>query len=319
MEKKNFIKIGLLAVLALVILVWGLSFLKGETLFKAENHYVAIYNKLDGLAESNPVMLSGYRIGSVEHIGFEEKDNVFKIIVKMKINNDFMIPIGTTAKIVNIDIMGTKGIEIIRPKTVNGYYGNGDTLRSAIDGGIIDQILDFVLPMKDDLAGFLTTSDSVMHALNLLLNEKNRNNLTHSLEGLSEVAARLSKNSNAIDTIMRNFDKASRMLGRNTGTIERAINDFAALGDTLSTLHLSQTLSEAQEALKKANRLLSTINEGNGTAQQILTNDTLYNNLQEATVRINRILDEFEKHPKKYINLSIFGGKEDKKKKINKL
>jgi phospholipid/cholesterol/gamma-HCH transport system substrate-binding protein len=315
MEKKNFIKIGLLAVLAIVILVWGLSFLKGDSLFKAENHYIAIYNKLDGLAESNPVMLSGYRIGSVENIGFVEEGNELKIIVKMKISNDFQLPIGTTAKIVNIDIMGTKGVEIIRPKTVNGYYSNGDTLRSSMDGGIIDQILDFVLPMKEDLAGFLTTSDSVMHGLNQLLNEKILNNLSHSLEGLSEVAKHLSKNANSIDSIIRNFDKAARMLGRNTSTLERAIANFATVSDTLAGLELSTTLSEAQEALKKANRLLATINDSNGTAQKILTSDSLYNNLEEATVRINRILDEFEKHPKKYINLAIFGGKEKEKKK----
>ncbi len=315
MEKKNFIKIGLLAVLAIVILVWGLSFLKGDSLFKAENHYIAIYNKLDGLAESNPVMLSGYRIGAVENIGFIEEDNELRIVVKMKISNDFKLPIGTTAKIVNIDIMGTKGVEIIRPKVVNGYYSNGDTLRSSIDGGIIDQILDFVLPMKEDLAGFLTTSDSVMHALNQLLNEQNLNNLSHSLEGLSDVATHLSKNANSIDSIIRNFDKAARMLGRNTSTLERAIANFATVSDTLAGLELSTTLSEAQEALKKANRLLATINDSNGTAQKILTSDSLYNNLEEATVRINRILDEFEKHPKKYINLAIFGGKEKEKKK----
>ncbi|MBQ5574842.1 MAG: MCE family protein [Bacteroidales bacterium] len=313
MEKKNYIKIGLLAVSAIVILVWGLSFLKGESLFKAENHYIAIYNKLDGLAESNPVMLSGYRIGSVENIGFVEEGNELKIIVKMKISNDFQLPIGTTAKIVNIDIMGTKGVEIIRPKTVNGYYSNGDTLRSSMDGGIIDQILDFVLPMKEDLAGFLTTSDSVMHGLNQLLNEKNLNNLSHSLEGLSEVAKHLSKNANSIDSIMRNLDKAARMLGRNTGTLERIINNFESVSDSLAVLELSKTLNEAQEALKNANRLLSTINNSNGTAQKIITSDSLYNNLEEATVRINRILDEFEKHPKKYINLSIFGGKEKNK------
>jgi len=304
-----------LAVLAIVILVWGLSFLKGDSLFKAENHYVAIYNKLDGLAESNPVTLSGYRIGAVENIGFLEQDNELKIIVKMKINNDFKLPKGTTAKIVNIDIMGTKGIEIIRPKTFDGYYGNGDTLRSAIDGGIIDQLLDFILPMKEDLAGFLSTSDSVMHSLNQLLNEKNLNNLSHSLEGLSDVATHLSKNANSIDSIIRNFDKTARMLGHNTENIDRAIDNFASLSDSLATLGLSQTLSEAQEALKKANRLLSTINDSNGTAQKILTSDSLYNNLEEATVRINRILDEFEKHPKKYINLAIFGGREKEKKK----
>ena len=99
----------------------------------------------------------------------------------------------------------------------------------------------------------------------------------------------------------------------NTIRTTRAINNFATVSDSLAGLGLTQTLHEAEEALKKANRLLNTINDGNGTAQQILTNDTLYYNLQEATVRINRILDEFEKHPKKYINLSIFGGKEKKK------
>jgi phospholipid/cholesterol/gamma-HCH transport system substrate-binding protein len=154
-----------------------------------------------------------------------------------------------------------------------------------------------------------------MHSLNLILNEKNRKNLSQSLAGLTEIAEHLSENANAIDTIMHNFDKASRMLGRNTGTIDRAINNFATISDTLADLQLSTTLSEAQEALKKANRLLATINDNNGTAQKILTSDSLYNNLEEATIRINRILDEFEKHPKKYINLAIFGGKEKEKKK----
>lgn len=314
MEKTKIIKIGFLATLAVTILVCGLSYLKGESLFKTENQYIAIYNRLEGLAESNPVMLSGYRIGTVEKIGFEEKNNEFKIIVRLKINSDFMLPKGTTAKIVNMDIMGTKGVEIIRPKTINGYCKNGDTLRADIDGGIINQLVEFIIPMKENLAGFLSKTDSVMHSLNQLLNEQNRQNLSHSLEGLGEIVTHISDNTTAIDSIMQNLDKASRMLGHNSDNIESAIQNFAALGDSLAALNLSQTFAEAQEALQKANRMLATINEGNGTAHQILYNDTLYNNLQEATVRINRILDEFEKHPKKYINLSVFGGKEEKKK-----
>ena len=92
MEKRSIIKIGVLTVMALLILVWGLSFLKGENLFKTENEYVAIYDKLDGLQESNAVMLSGYQIGSVKSIGFEEHDNELKIVVRLKINNDFKNP-----------------------------------------------------------------------------------------------------------------------------------------------------------------------------------------------------------------------------------
>jgi phospholipid/cholesterol/gamma-HCH transport system substrate-binding protein len=310
MEKRSIIKIGVLTVMALLILVWGLSFLKGENLFKTENEYVAIYDKLDGLQESNAVMLSGYQIGSVKSIGFEEHDNELKIVVRLKINNDFKIPVGTIVKIVSVDIMGTKGIEVIRPKKVTVYHSNGDTLKSAVDSGIFDQMLELVLPMKDDLVGFLTTSDSVMHALNLILNEQNRHNLTNSLANLEVVSEHLSENVHLIDSMINNFNKLSRTLGKNSANIDHAINNFASVSDTLAALELQKTMADASEALQGINRLMNTINSNNGTAQKILTNDTLYNNLEQMSIRINNILTEFEKHPKKYINLSIFGGKD---------
>lgn len=296
--------------MALLILVWGLSFLKGENLFKTENEYVAIYDKLDGLQESNAVMLSGYQIGSVKSIGFEEHDNELKIVVRLKINNDFKIPVGTIVKIVSVDIMGTKGIEVIRPKKVTVYHSNGDTLKSAVDSGIFDQMLELVLPMKDDLVGFLTTSDSVMHALNLILNDQNRHNLTNSLANLEVVSEHLSENVHLIDSMINNFNKLSRTLGKNSANIDHAINNFASVSDTLAALELQKTMADASEALQGINRLMNTINSNNGTAQKILTNDTLYNNLEQMSTRINNILTEFEKHPKKYINLSIFGGKD---------
>ncbi|MBR4265976.1 MAG: MCE family protein [Bacteroidales bacterium] len=310
MEKRSIIKIGVLTVMALLILVWGLSFLKGENLFKTENEYVAIYDKLDGLQESNAVMLSGYQIGSVKSIGFEEHDNELKIVVRLKINNDFKIPVGTIVKIVSVDIMGTKGIEVIRPKKVTVYHSNGDTLKSAVDSGIFDQMLELVLPMKDDLVGFLTTSDSVMHALNLILNDQNRHNLTNSLANLEVVSEHLSENVHLIDSMINNFNKLSRTLGKNSANIDHAINNFASVSDTLAALELQKTMADASEALQGINRLMNTINSNNGTAQKILTNDTLYNNLEQMSTRINNILTEFEKHPKKYINLSIFGGKD---------
>ena len=310
MEKRSIIKIGVLTVMALLILVWGLSFLKGENLFKTENEYVAIYDKLDGLQESNAVMLSGYQIGSVKSIGFEEHDNELKIVVRLKINNDFKIPVGTIVKIVSVDIMGTKGIEVIRPKKVTVYHSNGDTLKSAVDSGIFDQMLELVLPMKDDLVGFLTTSDSVMHALNLILNDQNRHNLTNSLANLEVVSEHLSENVHLIDSMINNFNKLSRTLGKNSANIDHAINNFTSVSDTLAALELQKTMADASEALQGINRLMNTINSNNGTAQKILRNDTLYNNLEQMSIRINNILTEFEKHPKRYINLSIFGGKD---------
>ncbi len=317
MEKRTLIKIGIVAVLSLGLLIWGLSFLKGENLFSTENEYIAIYDKIDGLQESNPVTLSGFKIGKVSSIEFAG-DEKMSIAVKMRIMNDFDIPKGTTAKIVNMDIMGTKGIEIICPKKIDGYHENGDTLKASREGGILDQMLELVLPMKDDLVGFLSASDSVMHSLNILLNEQNRNNIGASLGNLRNLTAHLSQNSNRIDSVMRNLTKLSQSVGQNSDNINRAIHNFASFSDTLSQLNLNQAIVDAQQSLEQLNTLLNNINNGDGSVSKIIRSDSIYNSLERASAQLDQILNEFEKNPKKYINFSVFGGKDKSEKKKNK-
>ena len=316
MERRTLIKIGIVAVLSLALLVWGLSFLKGENLFSTENEYIAIYDKIDGLQESNPVTLSGFKIGKVTSIAFAG-DNKMSIAVRMRIINDFDIPKGTTARIVNMDIMGTKGIEFICPKKQEGFHENGDTLKSSRKGSILDQMLELVLPMKDDLVGFLSASDSVMHSLNMLLNENNRENIGASLSNLRVLTAHLSQNSNRIDSVMRNLTKVSQSIGQNTGNINRALHNFASFSDTLSHLSVNQAITKAQQSLEQLNTLLNNINNGDGSISKIIRSDSIYNSLERASAQLDIILNEFEKNPKKYINLSVFGGK-DKSQKKNK-
>ena len=316
MERRTLIKIGIVAVLSLALLVWGLSFLKGENLFSTEHEYIAIYDKIDGLQESNPVTLSGFKIGKVTSIAFAG-DNKMSIAVRMRIINDFDIPKGTTARIVNMDIMGTKGIEFICPKKQEGFHENGDTLKSSREGSILDQMLELVLPMKDDLVGFLSASDSVMHSLNMLLNENNRENIGASLSNLRVLTAHLSQNSNRIDSVMRNLTKVSQSIGQNTGNINRALHNFASFSDTLSHLSVNQAITKAQQTLEQLNTLLNNINNGDGSISKIIRSDSIYNSLERASAQLDIILNEFEKNPKKYINLSVFGGK-DKSQKKNK-
>ena len=317
MEKRTLIKIGIVAVLSLSLLIWGLSFLKGEKLFSTENEYIAIYDKIDGLQESNPVTLSGFKIGKVSSVDFAGDDKM-SIAVKMHIVNDFAIPKGTIAKIVNMDIMGTKGIEIICPQKYDGYHENGDTLKGSREGGILDQMLELVLPMKDDLVGFISASDSVMHSLNQLLNAENRNNITASLGNLRVLSSHLSQNSHRIDSVMKNLTKVSQSIGQNSGNINRAINNFAAVSDTLSNLNLNDAISDAQQSLEQLNTLLNNINNGNGSVSKIIRSDSIYNSLERASAQLDLILNEFEKNPKKYINFSVFGGKDKSEKKKNK-
>jgi phospholipid/cholesterol/gamma-HCH transport system substrate-binding protein len=177
--------------------------------------------------------------------------------------------------------------------------------------------MDMILPVKDDLADFISVTDSVLHSLNALLTEKNVKNLTSGIENLQVLSEHLASNLGHIDGMISDFNNLGRTLAKNSGNIDRAIGNFAALSDTLNALNLAQTLSEAQTALNNINTALEVVNRGDGTVQKLLTSDSVYNNLEQLTLKANRLLEDFEKHPKKYVNLAIFGGKDkssDKKK-----
>ncbi|MCQ2251442.1 MAG: MlaD family protein [Bacteroidales bacterium] len=315
MEKKSIIKIGIYVTIAFVVLVWGLSFLKGSNVFNKGTSLVAVYSRLEGLAEGSPVMISGYRIGSVRNIKFLDNGHQLNIIADMEVSNEFKIPRGSIAKIVSVDIMGTKGVEIFRPESYSDYHKSGDTIASGFDGGIMDMAMDLLMPMKTHLGSLLGAADSTMQQINGLLSDDNISNLSNSLNDLNKLSRSLSANTGNINSMLANFSNLSNALGKNSDNINRAIGNFASLSDTLSAMNLQQTLADAQTALNNVNQMLDAINNGNGTAHQILNNDTLYNNLQAATEKINYLLEDFEKHPKKYVNLAIFGGKEKPEKK----
>ncbi len=317
MERNSIIRIGIMVVISIIILVWGLSFLKGDNLFKTENEYYAIYDKIDGLMESNEVQFSGYKIGSVSEVN-HFSDSTIHFGVKIRINNDFKIPVGSVAKITSLDIMGSKGVEIIMPERITGYLENGDTILSNSDAGLIEQVMSMVMPMKDQFISFLQSTDSVMYSVNQLLNEQNRTNLGKSLSDLQVLTTHLRNNANSIDTMMSNMRQLSTTLGNNSANIDRAINNFATMSDSLRAADIAKTIREARTALDNVNVMLRQVNDGDGSVSKIMKSDSLYNNLERASTTLDRVLADFEKHPKKYINLAVFGGKDKSEKKKNR-
>ena len=272
---------------------------------------------MDNLLEGNSVLLCGYKIGTVKKIEFKEENNSLKIYVHFLLNSDFLLPKGTIMKIVSLDIMGTRGVDVVRPNHAKEYHKNGDTLLSAVEGGLIDQLSQFIMPIKDDLLGMLLTTDSVMKAVNKLLTNENIDNMSTGLNNLKTITEHLTSNISKVDSMICNFDKTARVIGKNSGNINRAIVNFTNLSDSLSAFELSKMVSEAEKALTDINLLLNTLNNSNGSVQKFMTSDSIYNNVETLTNKLNFLISDFEKHPKKYINLAIFGGKEKKSKKEN--
>jgi phospholipid/cholesterol/gamma-HCH transport system substrate-binding protein len=315
MKISKVFKIGLFTVLCIAAFVWGINFLKGRNLFTSSNVYYAVFDQVDGLVESNKVMLSGYKVGVVQDIKFEE-DYTGRLIVSMLIEKDYKIPQKSIAKLVSTDIMGGKAIklEVNRSKT---FYEPGDTLVSAIETGLIDQLAYQMVPVKQKAEALMEELEKSLEVITLVFNETNRENLNNSFVSLRRTLYNLDRSSAMLDTmlnsksgsirqIMANASSISNNLRLNNDKISNTIKNFSSISDSLAKVNFASTILKADSAMSSLNTILTSINQGQGTLGQLAKNDTLYYNLESASRNLELLLVDMKENPKRYINVSVF-------------
>lgn len=315
MKISKVVKIGLFTIICLTAFVWGINFLKGRNLFTSSNLYYAVFDQVDGLVESNKVMLSGFKVGVVQEIKFEE-GYTGRLIVSLLIENDYKIPQKSIAKLVSTDIMGGKAIklEVNRSKT---FYEPGDTLISAIETGLIDQLAYQMVPVKQKAEALMVEFEKTLEVISLVFNESTRDNLQSSFVSLRKTLHNLDRSSAMLDTmlnsksgsirqIMANANSISNNLKQNNDKISNTIKNFSSISDSLAKVNFAKTLLKADSAMSSLNTILTNINNGQGTLGQLAKNDTLYYNLESASRNLELLLIDMKTNPKRYINVSVF-------------
>ena len=90
------VRIALAAVVSIVLLFFGMNFLKGKSLFSNDNVYFAKFDNISGLTPSNPIFVNGYQVGTVKTIDFDYAHGG-SVIVGFGTDRQLVIPAGTTA------------------------------------------------------------------------------------------------------------------------------------------------------------------------------------------------------------------------------
>lgn len=303
----------------IVLLFWGVNFLKGKDFFSSDKLVYAIYNDVEGLAPSNPVMVSGMRVGLIRNLKLIE-DNSGRIIVSMHVTNKVHLPKNSTAQIFSTDILGSKGIKIILGKGPDELQ-NGDTLLSDIQKSLPEEVSSQVAPLKAKAESILSSMDSVLIIIRDVFNERTKNNLRHSFESISGSLASIENIVGNMDTIMSsdgrmkkiflNLESISSNLKNNNEKISTIIDNFAAISDTIARSNIAQTLNRTQKALEETANLMTKVNQGEGTLGQLATNDSLYVNLNATARDLDKLMNDFKENPERYVKFSLisFGKK----------
>lgn len=311
--KSKFIRLGILILVSSLILIWGLSYLKGNDIFSRSNEYHVIYDSVDGLSQSNSVLLSGYKVGQVTDIRFLD-DNSGRLLVSVTIDSSIDIPVGSVAQIVSSDIMGTRSIKIILGNR-NEYHSENDTISGDIEAGLKDQVSMQVLPLKNKAEELLSTLDSAITGLAFIFDDDAQRNFAESFENINRTVSNIegttadlqeiiSLEKENMKSIVGNLENITGSFSQNTPALENTIQNLSAFSDTLAKLQLTPLLNNAAAASDQLNTVLAQLKSTDNTMGSLLNDDELYISLNQLSENLTMLMNDIRINPERYLNIS---------------
>jgi len=301
-------KSGFIFLLAIIFLVYGLKYLKGLNVFQTNKPYYAIYDDIDGLQIGSSIRLNGFNVGMVNNIILNSDNN---LVVTLNIDGLDNIPENSICKIVNQDLMGTKGVSLILGQS-NSFASSGDTLLGRVENSLQDEVNAQILPLKNKAEGLIGSVDSLLTIVTAVLNKNTRNSLSNSIKSLDETFEILSKTMVKIDSMVYDNDARVSKVLSNLESITTNLNDSSTgIKPILYNLSsISDTLSNANfgSLVNNINKISNNINSGSGSLTKLMNDEKLYNNLEKSTSELAELIEDIKNNPKRYVNFSILGG-----------
>ena len=325
MRVSNETKVGALTVIAVTLIIFRFNFLKGKTFFKSGTFIYAKYTDTKGLIVSNPVFVNGFQVGTVFEIE-NLNDNLSELVVCIKLNQLYKIPSNSIATIQE-NPLGTNAINIIQGNSTL-LIKSGDTIKTAPATSLLGDLMNELSPVGEQVKNTISSLELVLNNVNKTLNDENRQNFKVILENLSATTINLNKTLASIEGMVNqqngsiaktadNINAFTANLNQNNQKINNILSNLDSTTNAINDADLNKTIKTIQATLIALNTTIDKLNNGNGTGAKLLSDPAIYNQLQSTIKSVNTLVDDIKVHPKRYINVSVFG-KKDKRTPLTK-
>ncbi len=311
MKISNEMKVGVLTIVALTLLILGFNFLKGNNVFNKSKKVYAVFNEVGSLEKSNDVKIKGNSIGKVYDKGFTDK-NASGILVTINVTTDINIPSNSVAYI-SSPLTGSPYINIQLGNSTS-YLKNGDTLDTKLTGGLLGDLTSQVSPTLEKARTAIDSLTIVLGSVNRLFDPGTKNNVQGIIKNLLISSASLEKlldnETGLLAKTVTNLNEVTGNLKGNNDTINSILHNVNTTTQQLANLNIKQTLDSVESTVSQLNAVMYKINHNNGTLGLLMNDSKLYDHLRNTSLGLEILIDDIKAHPKRYVNISVFGKKD---------
>lgn len=317
MKISNELKVGVIAVVSIVVLIIGFNFLKGKRFFGDNTTIYGVYGNVQKLAPSNPVIINGLQVGTVYKISTDK--DMRRILVNMNITKDINIPKNSIA-IIRPDLLSTPSIEIKLGDDVNNLKNN-DTVFTETNAGIFNDLLKKVDPVLYEVTKAVSAIDSLLVKVNSVIDPEAKNNISGTLANLNKITAALLTSSASLNQLLNtqtgalaktlnNANSVTSNLAANNEKVTSVLTNLDKTTSNLAQLDIQKTLTTLDATVNDLKGLTGKLDSNNGTAGLLLNDPALYKNLASTANKLNLLIDDIRINPKRYVSISLFGKKQ---------
>ena len=318
MKISNETKVGALTIIAVTFLILGYNFLRGRTVLKTGFFLYAKYSDTKKLMPSNPVFANGFQVGSV-YTTEAADENLSGILVEIKMNGSYNLPENSVA-VIETNPLGTPGINI-KLGTGTKYLVSGDTIKTEEAGNLLAGLSGKIGPVADQLKETLSSLDAVLKNINATLDPNAKSNLQTVIANLAvatksiitstaSLEKMLNTQSGALASSLNNMNSFSKNLADNNDKITASLTNMQNATEKLSKADIDGVVNNLKASVEKLNDVMAKVNSADGSLGAMLNSKDLYNNLNNTVNSLNTLIDDLRVHPKRYVNISVFGKKD---------
>ena len=292
------IKIALVSILGIVVLFFGMQFLKGLSVFANDNSYYVAFTDATGLSVSAPVYANGYRVGVVKSLEYDYSPQG-KITAVVGLNKEMRLPRGSHAELAS-DLLGNIKVNLVLSADPLNMLAAGDTIQGCAESGLMSKVGE-MMPILMNIAPKL---DSIMSSLNILLADPALRNTLHNVEGMT---ANLNATSRELRTLSASLNREMPVMMTKANGV---LDNTEKLTGNLSQVDVAALAAKVNQTLANVEEMTQKLNSTEGTLGLLMRDRQLYDNLTATTASADSLLTDMKAHPKRYVHFSVFGKKD---------